>query len=118
VRETLSLYRGHDFLPSTLQLAAIPTIPAYGGVPTAGKIVHLHYTAMFGQWWITELEPTVMVGYGFSRLGTLSGIRWGYIPFDELEAAMDPDGNIVDRDLRWQPTLAARILIAEQVSPQ
>ncbi|GIF98769.1 DUF2958 domain-containing protein [Catellatospora citrea] len=112
MREILSLYRGHDFLPTTMQLATIPTIPVGGGVPDAGKIVHLHYTAVFGQWWITELEQNVMIAFGFTRLATGTDLRWGYIPLEELEAAMDPEGNIVDRDLRWQPTPAADILAA------
>lgn len=105
MRETLSLYRGHDFLPSTQHLAAIPDIYAQDGVPTAVKIVHLHYTAKFGDWWITELDTRSWVGFGFVRLTAMPECaEWGYIPLEELEAVMDSYGNIVDRDLRWQPT--------------
>ncbi|MEU8007474.1 DUF2958 domain-containing protein [Catellatospora sp. NPDC049111] len=105
MRETLSLYRGHDFLPATERLAAIPPICGQDGVPTTDKIIHLHYTATFGEWWITELDPDTWVGFGYARLTAMAECaEWGYIPLDELEAAMDPHGNIVDRDLRWQPT--------------
>ncbi|GAA1381008.1 hypothetical protein GCM10009661_56750 [Catellatospora chokoriensis] len=102
--------RGHDFLPTPDRLLTVPAIYTQETVDTVDKVVHLHYFAAAGDWWITELDPQTLLAFGYVRLAAMPECaEWGYIPLDELEAAIDGLGCPVERDLHWQPTAFGQI---------
>lgn len=97
--------RGHTFLPPAAELAEIPTLYATKAVPTADKIVHLHYFAPNGDWWLTELDVEEGLGFGWACLnGDDQNAEWGYVSLEELEQLNVLRGLvIVERDCYWTP---------------
>jgi hypothetical protein len=98
--DTHRVRRGHDFLPSAAELAAIPALYATDG---QGKdaIVHLHYFVGGADWYVTELDPETGEAFGSADLGM--GPELGYIPLTELESVLAGGIFPVERDLQWAP---------------
>jgi len=103
--ETQRKRRGHRFYPTKEELRATPPLYDTDGKPTAEKIVTLHYFTGSADWWIVELDPEEMIGFGYACLGDPSMAEWGYVSLPELEElnVRHPQGFdiIVERDLHW-----------------
>jgi hypothetical protein len=70
--------RGHDFYPPAAEAASIPALYGTEDIPIGEKVLHLHYFAGACGWWVAE------------QVNVRSGLL------------------IVERDLHWTPTRAAR----------
>lgn len=106
----------------------VPPLYATEDVLLEDKRFVLHYFTAAADWWLAELDPEQWLGFGFANLGDRANAEWGYISLIELgelylPGAMWtqdlPDGGtrvhiapttVVERDLYWQPTLAADVL--------
>lgn len=111
--ETRRTERGHAFYPPADRLAAIP--PLYGTEPTPceHKIIHAHYFAAWGDWYIAEYDPATGEAFGWAVLGAdVTHGEWGYIDLPALESHRSPRGLwlLVERDLGFTPTVAATCL--------
>ncbi|MFJ5218792.1 DUF2958 domain-containing protein [Streptomyces sp. NPDC088354] len=97
--------RGHDFYPDPEALAAIPALYASDDTPAADQIMHLHYTGGLAEWYVSELDPSSGLAFGWARI---SNGEWGSISLAELEQVTYGGGLIV-RDLAFTPTRAGDI---------
>ena len=125
--ETNRAERGHDFYPPHHVLAGIPALYATEHVPTADKVLHLHYFVRDCDWWIAELDPERGLAFGYACLnGDATCAEWGYIDLTELEAILQPGHAqtdecgrparilprlIVERDLHWTPARVADVAL-------
>ncbi|MER6913961.1 DUF2958 domain-containing protein [Streptomyces sp. NPDC000594] len=105
--------RGHAFYPPNEVLRSIPALRATDGVPCEHKTIHAHYFAAWGDWYVTELDPASGEAFGWARLGAddTQG-EWGYFDLPALESHRSPRGlpNLIERDLDFEPQLAAECL--------
>lgn len=112
--ETQRHRRGHRFYPTPDELATYPKLYAQDD-KGLDAIVHVHYFAPFGDWWITEFSADFGndgEAFGYVRLAVHpDGAELGYIDPVELEL-INYRGVVVERDLHWTPKTireAARI---------
>ena len=119
--------RGHAFYPPADQLAQVPGLYGTEPVPTAEKVLHLHYFTGGCDWWIAEYDPASGDAFGYACLGDPDNAEWGYSNLADLEALYSPGGIhrdptgagpvqisprlLVERDLDWtpRPVSAARL---------
>jgi hypothetical protein len=98
---TVDRRRGHKFKAPSAVLGAIPPLYGTENIPTAEKIVHLHYFAGNADWYITELDSQTGEAFGWAEVLAGCG-EWGYIPLTEL-ATLIVGPIVVERDLHWSP---------------
>lgn len=95
--------RGHAFLPPKDLLSHIPKLYEGEDVPTAHKVVWLHYFSIAGDWWITELDQTEWRAFGYVKLSGYPYGEWGDMDLKEMESVYFPPFVIVERDMWWEP---------------
>jgi hypothetical protein len=113
--------RGHRFYPTARELATYPKIYAQDG-KGLDAIVHVHYFAPAGDWWVTEFAKDFDVTgavFGYVRMaGDQMGGEFTYFNLLKLEQALGrarhglPVPIYVERDCYWTPKTirqAARI---------
>jgi hypothetical protein len=98
---TVDRRRGHKFVAPAEVLANIPKLYGTEDVPTADKIVHLHYFCGSADWFITELDPETGEAFGWAEILAGCG-EWGYVSLPEL-ATLVAGPFVVERDLHWSP---------------
>lgn len=99
--------RGHDFLPGAEALAAVPALYETEPLPTAEKVIHLHFFVGGSDWWVAEIDEEARIAFCFASLGDHGGAEWGYVDLAELRALVARPGGhpvVVERDLSWRPT--------------
>lgn len=103
MEETQRRLRGHQFMPTKVQMRKIPAMGATESTPAEDKIIGAHYFCASADWYIAELDPETGQAFGYARLATYpEGAEWGYIDLAELEAArLRPF--VVERDMYWSP---------------
>ncbi|MCX4554209.1 DUF2958 domain-containing protein [Streptomyces sp. NBC_01500] len=97
--------RGHDFYPAPSVLATIPALYADEDVALQDRMMHLHYFAPVGDWYVSELNPGTGLAFGWADLGCG---EWGYFELREMERVCR-GLVIVERDLHWTPQRAKDI---------
>lgn len=109
--ETQRQRRGHDFFPPATEVAAaIPELYATEkNGPLKGQWVWLHYFVGSCDWWLTELDLTGWLGFGYACLGDSQCAEWGYVDLTELEALQVHGWLVVERDLHWTPRRASEV---------
>jgi hypothetical protein len=61
-------------------------------VPLAEKVIHLDYFIGGCDWYIAELDPEDLLGFGYGNLGDPD--EAGYVSLDELEAVRIGRGSL------------------------
>lgn len=111
----MDVRRGHRFQPPDADLARVPSLYATEHVPVPDKTLWLHFFAGPADWWVAELDSTVLRAFGPVNLG--HGVEWGYFDLAELAMATIPLPFTgyglrvpVERDLYWTPGPASEVL--------
>ena len=93
--------RGHDFYPAA---DSIPVLYATEDTRGAEKIIHAHYFHGGNDWFIAEYDPHTGRAFGHTTLAADTWrAEWGYIDLIDMEAMVDRNGGIIERDLDWEP---------------
>lgn len=107
--ETQRRRRGHNFLPP--KSVKVPALYQTERIPTADKIIAVHYFMAGGDWYITEMNRETGEAFGYTRLAAFpEGAEWGNIDLSELEQLSALRGLvIIERDLYWEPVKFSEI---------
>ncbi|HYQ85292.1 MAG TPA: hypothetical protein VEP28_15045 [Rubrobacter sp.] len=115
----VDVHRGHPFYPPDDEWERIPGLYDTEKIPTAKKLIMLHYFVGGFDWWVAEVDPDRTRAFGYVCLNDPANAEWGYIdlidlatlyrPGDVLREVLDDEllrmrirpPLVVERDLHW-----------------
>jgi hypothetical protein len=108
--ESQSKRRGHAFIPE--EAAEWADLYSTEETPVGDKLVVAHYFVAGANWYITEINLTEGIAFGYVDLGNGTP-EWGNISLQEMEELSIHGGLfIVERDLYWEAKPAREVLSA------
>ena len=91
--------------PNSEVLSQLPGLYQTEKIPTADKIIHLHFFLGGCDWYIAEYDGQDLM-FGFAILnGDTHNAEWGYVSLAELKE-ISIHGLEVDQDIYWRPKKA------------